>query len=66
MTFKSWRMIFPAQAFAPGSGFLLRGSQLSRANSSAHAELSSIDMLLWPTSWWSDAEKGCCFSCSAK
>ena len=35
----------PAQASAPGSGFLLRGSQLSRANSSAHAELFSIDML---------------------
>src|SRR5215472_15485788 len=27
------------------STFLLRGSQLSRANSSAHAELFSIDML---------------------
>ena len=45
MTFNSWRIIFPAQAFAPVSGFLLRGSQLSRANSSTHAELSSIDML---------------------
>jgi DNA-binding transcriptional ArsR family regulator len=38
-------MISPAQASAPGFGFLLRGSQLSCANSLAHAELSSIDML---------------------
>jgi Bacterial regulatory protein, arsR family len=45
MTFNAWRIIFPAQAFAPVSGFLLRGSQLSRANSSAYAELPSIDML---------------------
>jgi hypothetical protein len=45
MTFNAWRIIFPAQAFAPVSGFLLRGSQLSRANSSAHGELFSIDML---------------------
>src|SRR6266478_7708818 len=45
MTFNSWRIIFPAQALAPASGFLLRGSQLSRANSSAYAELSSVDML---------------------
>src|SRR5712671_7036460 len=45
MTFNSWRMISPAQASAPGSGFLLRGSQSSRANSLAHAELSAIDVL---------------------
>src|SRR6266478_5287507 len=45
MTFNSWRIIFPAQALAPASGFSLRGPQLSRAISSAYAELSSIDML---------------------
>jgi DNA-binding transcriptional ArsR family regulator len=37
-------MIFPAQAVLPGSGFLPRGSQLSRANSLAYAELFSIDV----------------------
>src|SRR6516164_4087604 len=56
MTFNSWRITFPAQASRrsrdrteaiPPSrrAFLLRRSQLSRANSSAHAELSSIDKL---------------------
>src|SRR5262245_32408675 len=45
MRFISWRNVFPAQAFTEATPILLRGSQLSRANGSARAELFSIDVL---------------------
>src|ERR1700704_6501741 len=46
MTFNSWRMLSPRSGFRAGLRLLAaRFAIVSRANSLAHAELSSIDML---------------------
>jgi DNA-binding transcriptional ArsR family regulator len=46
MTFNSWRMLSPRSGFRAGLRILAaRFAIVSRANSLAHAELSSIDML---------------------